>query len=441
MEGVRLHFNLDWQWGFFLRDSGFVQQGASTRTVFRVACLVRSFRYAPLSHKPFNAPACRLSTTLYEKNNMDMSLIRDSEINMHQLINTDKECMFYYDETNNIRKLLLTPNGLNVPQTDNFVLAGIMTCGKNIELTQLELNSILRLSSSEVDIKFKQVAKGRLDRVLKSRNLGSFFQWVLDNDIYIHYSDMNILYWSLTDIIDSVIEGCTNNVYIQENQALKSILYDIVKSNELEFLAKLRQYDYPNIKKENINEFSNWLLSFVKYHGKNLPRNQEIFITSFFNNIVGMEELLFLMGGEDHVLIDNFMVNYIRNVYMFNKSIHIFDEEHQIQKLMEGFSMSFNGAVINNYQFKESTLNPEIQLADIITGFFGKYFSFIKNTNIKQLMNFKSQLNSVQKNNLKLLKELIDKSDCFSKALFHRVASQGEIMKNNLFLHEKTYNK
>ena len=52
MEGVRLHFNLDWQWGFFLRDSGFVQQGTSTQagksmldTIWRISATEFDVKY------------------------------------------------------------------------------------------------------------------------------------------------------------------------------------------------------------------------------------------------------------------------------------------------------------------------------------------------------------------------------------------------------------
>ena len=56
---------------------------------------------------------------------IDVNDIRDREIALHDLSSADAAYTIYHDETNNIRKFLLTDDGTNVAEHKNFVLGGI----------------------------------------------------------------------------------------------------------------------------------------------------------------------------------------------------------------------------------------------------------------------------------------------------------------------------
>ena len=58
--------------------------------------------------------------------------LRSAEIAMHGLRNVDEEYSFYYDETNNIRKLHIRDGNLNVVDLKDFVLGGVAHKGKII---------------------------------------------------------------------------------------------------------------------------------------------------------------------------------------------------------------------------------------------------------------------------------------------------------------------
>ena len=64
-----------------------------------------------------------------DKIKFDISENRDLEIQMHNFRNIDTEYIFYYDETNNIRKFWLKNEDIfNIPienLSKNFVLGGI----------------------------------------------------------------------------------------------------------------------------------------------------------------------------------------------------------------------------------------------------------------------------------------------------------------------------
>jgi hypothetical protein len=60
---------------------------------------------------------------------IDVNKIRDVIIATHDLPNVDKAYTFYYDETNNVRKLHLTPDGMNIRKPECFVLGWIVHQG------------------------------------------------------------------------------------------------------------------------------------------------------------------------------------------------------------------------------------------------------------------------------------------------------------------------
>lgn len=93
---------------------------------------------------------------------IDVNEIRDPAILMHGLANADEVYTIYYDETNNIRRLLVTPNGLNVPEPKCFVLGRIAHKGLTRDLNYKALRSALKLQKSTNDLKLTHLGKGGL---------------------------------------------------------------------------------------------------------------------------------------------------------------------------------------------------------------------------------------------------------------------------------------
>ena len=56
---------------------------------------------------------------------MDIDDLRRLDIRLHGLHRADTPYTLYYDETNNIRRLHVTADGLNVGEPGCFVLAGV----------------------------------------------------------------------------------------------------------------------------------------------------------------------------------------------------------------------------------------------------------------------------------------------------------------------------
>lgn len=111
--------------------------------------------------------------------------------------------IFYYDETNNIKTFYVKENDFNYTFTANFVLGGLLHQGAVSDVQPL-IDSF-KLQKTAKEVKFKHIAFGDFLDCLKSQKLNLFFRFLKDNDLYVHYSSLNILYWSVVDIVDSAI--------------------------------------------------------------------------------------------------------------------------------------------------------------------------------------------------------------------------------------------
>ena len=107
---------------------------------------------------------------------------------------------FYYDETNNIKKFYVRENDFNYTFTANFVLGGLVHKGQAPNV--LPLIDSFKQQRSAKEVKFKHIANGDFLDCLKSEKLKLFLQFVKESNLYVHYSSLNILYWSIVVFIN-----------------------------------------------------------------------------------------------------------------------------------------------------------------------------------------------------------------------------------------------
>lgn len=176
----------------------------------------------------------------------------------------DSSFTFYYDETNNIRKFYVRANGFNHSFNSNFVLGGLVYSGRKPDIKPL-FNK-LNLQSNISEIKLKHIAKGELPDCLKSEKLNIFLKYLLDSDLYVHYSSLNLLYWSIVDIVDSTLENSevARQLELGFSNRLKNDLYKLAKLEISSVTELFYNFGYPNIKRESISEFVEELISIFK---------------------------------------------------------------------------------------------------------------------------------------------------------------------------------
>ena len=135
---------------------------------------------------------------------------RKSEIELHQLEGMDNPYIFYYDESNNHRKINLNINKENFLNilNKNFALGGIVKKQKlSLKIKVNKLVQSLNFQPNQKEIKSKNFFNSKNKDFLQcmnSKRLELLLEWLDKNELYIHYIVENNLYWGIIDIIESL---------------------------------------------------------------------------------------------------------------------------------------------------------------------------------------------------------------------------------------------
>jgi hypothetical protein len=361
---------------------------------------------------------------MQEKIDFEVSEIREATKAMDVNIDIDSEFTFFYDESNNIRKFHVKEDDFNSPFEGSFILGGLVVKGCIPDIDPLFES--LKLQSSIKEVKLKHIAKGDFLECLKSPKLEKILSYLLQEKFYIHFSSINLLYWSIVDIIESVIvemNGEKQYFFILSERLLKDILYDLIRDNIPSFIKIFYKYSYPNIQREHVESFLNEIIDESKKY------NNDPLLQKLLNQASTLKELPFIMDEEDHILIESFFDFYFRPLYLFINSNHIFDNEIQISNKLSEFQLLNNGVKIDNYTFEDSVTNRYIQISDVLMGLFGKMFIFINQTTHEDIKKELIGLNNQQSKNLNLLNKLIDQSNSINTGFFHSIDAKRELEK------------
>lgn len=225
---------------------------------------------------------------------------------------------FYYDETNNIRKFYLDKNKDSyINSEDNpFILGGIAIEESLLETEQFkrslqELFKRWGIQATQKEVKFKHIAKGDFPTILKSKKVNYLFDFLNDQDIFIHMHLLDVVHWSLIDIIESTtaFNVCKKFLCIDEHifDEVKSLLTEIARTFKGDFFRELFELGYPDVtnkKDEFIFLLKNYLYRYSKsIEYKNSPINPlllkilwEIFL-EFEKDDKSNDNFCFLEGG------------------------------------------------------------------------------------------------------------------------------------------------
>lgn len=366
---------------------------------------------------------------------IDVDKIRDPQIQMFGLTGADAVYTFYHDETNNIRKLHIDEHGLNVPELKTFVLGGIVHKGAPRPLDLSSLRQAMRIQPSANEIKLKHVAKGEFLDILKSSRLTTFLQWIADNDLMLHYHELDPLYWSVVDIIDSILPELGNPMLIQYHALLKSDLTAIVM-HELPFVVDLfRRYYYPDLAPGNRKPFLNELIDLVERNAGILHEEMNVMmLKGVLQAGRELDELAFIEGFTAHKLIEEFSSFYRNRIAVFNNATHIMDIEPSIRDAFQEIPLTSAGKPVTSYRFADSETEAGIQLSDIAVGMLGKMHTYLSQTSPEDVEQDRSALSGTSLKNMELLRDLIDTSNATNQAFLHHVASLHDINKLGRFL-------
>lgn len=352
--------------------------------------------------------------------NFDISDVRRMTKILAPTADFDSSFTFYYDETNNIRKFYVRENDFNFSFNSNFVLGGLVYEGTRPDIKPLF--DRLNLQKNIAEVKLRHIAKGEFLDCLKSEKLNIFLRYLLDNDLHIHYSSLNILYWSIVDIVDSAIANSEVAMQLGLNFSnhLKNDLYKLSKLEIESVIELFYNFDYPNLKKESILGFIEELTSiFDEYIDTQEFHFGLESLRQILKEAKKRDSLPFIMDEKNYILIENFSQFYLRPIYLFKNSNHIFDNEVAISEILSSYKIIDDSKEIKNYSFVDSESDLFIQASDVFVGLMGKFASYINISLREKIISDFDSLSEKQLSNIDVLINLIDKSHSKNVAFLH----------------------
>lgn len=317
----------------------------------------------------------------------------------------------YSDESNNCVKFRFKDidGNTNVKWYNDFVLSGIAFEGNTTPIDIDELFDKFKLQKNNNDAKLKHIATfngedgNRFADILKSNKVTILLETLLQCDhIYMHWATENLLYFSLVDIVDSVLEV----PFILDE--VKNVLYNYATKDRNFLLSFLAQYDYPNIKEDKIKDFCEHFICWLdSLEAQNIEDDFSLeLLRQGMKSSRRTNNLLFLQDNTDKLLIKNFVPIYAMRVATFpNSNIH-FDQCAIVEDNIERYVRTYCSSKIANYDFVKSTSSKWIQLSDMVSGIHGALMAYLNVHDITSISKELSCFSETQKKNLEMFMKL-----------------------------------
>ncbi len=365
---------------------------------------------------------------------IDVNHMRDREIAFHKLANADAAYTIYYDETNNIRRLHVRSDGLNVRRPQCFVLGGVAHQGAPRDLALDELRGALRMQKNATEIKLKHIGSGGFLDLLNTPRLEAFLDWVVGQGLFIHYSVLDPLYWSIVDVVDSMLTEYGEPRLFALSMNLKNDLYTVLRHDYDETVDLFRRFTYPDVGRKRRTAFVAELLELLDKRHELLVRFNYMMLKGVLEIAERIESLPYLEDEEPNVLIDSFAPFYMQRICLFKNSELIFDVEDVVKQQLAGTRFLDGDRELKHFRFAISHDETGIQVADVVTGLLGKFFSFVCATDASKLAAARRSLSAQQKRTLGILSGLLDRSIAENKAFVHFVLGLEDQEKAGFFL-------
>ena len=338
----------------------------------------------------------------------------------------------YCDESSNAMKFRFKDETgkLNVDWRNDFVLAGIAYEGDAPPFDIDELFASFKLQKTVTDAKLGNIAKyngddvNRFVDILKSKKVNLFLNTLWNSNTYIHWSTQSLLYFALVDIVDSVMD-----IPYMLNE-IKNVLYKYVRLDLDYFLEFLAIYSYPNIKKEKVKDFCAEFISWIDSI-EPISHKDEFCLEILRQGTKSSKKsgnLLYLTESRDNLLIENFVPIYASRLGEFPSSTIHFDKCGIAEENIDCLANAFCDIKKPAYDFLVSTENRWIQICDFVSGMIAALLAFVNENGIGEINAALEMFDETQKNNLKLLTQLIRKSSTKNKYFDHMSCNyeQGE---------------
>jgi len=347
-----------------------------------------------------------------EEKNIDPLVLMQQELCDIWGINNQRKYVFYYDESNNCRKFWVddSKQQFNTDYTADFVLAGLVKKEEDIVDVSLEtFRKPLKLQGNVEEIKFNKLyAKCDFLQCVKEKRLFETLSWIDKSPFYIHYTNVNNLFYTLVEIFDSIVKPDEISKFGYDYFKMKSVFYYMFKGKADDLQILMFKYKYPNIQREKIEAFCNELLFLLG--SRREMKEEEKFLAGMLARASKSDELVFLHDNDDYIMQGNYAEFYADPIRKYQKSTHIFDEETAVQDIVKK-QIALGENMAENFKFVKSETDIFVQLSDVVAGVLGKLFKYINSTSVNQRRKDIESLSKIQVDNIILIDKLRMEAD------------------------------
>lgn len=325
----------------------------------------------------------------------------------------EKKEILYYDETGNVKHLIVKNESLNAAFDTVFVLGGIQA---EDEIPIESLKSRLGKQPT-TELKAKNDLKGDFIAILRKDNFRQILELIQEKKWHIHFSAAQILYYAFVDIVDS-IEGTEKCPW-----GFKAELYQVLKKDCEKTVEYFKKYKYPNIKDSEKEEFLEGIISMIDEQINELALKHVInpllmLLKQLICRAKRQKELTFIQDEEPGIWVESFIQFYRQEIIKFHRKDLIFDEEKQVQGRLEEEKLEINGELLTNYSFIDSKKNAMIQVSDYVVSIIKKYIMFLDRTELEIEQDIKN-FDDIQKRNYVLLNSVLKDSLDYNLSYFN----------------------
>lgn len=360
---------------------------------------------------------------------------------LNHIKSANESLLFFYDESNNIRKYHNKNGRFNASEYQNFSLGGIVL-RDSFENTEFDdLIEILKFGGndnfSEFKLKHFLVKKGKnFIEKINSQKLNTLLEYLyLKQGVFIHFQILNFFYYGIVDIVDTLFERelvSTKN----DLDSLKNFLYTKMIVDYNYWSQKFWEYDYPNVSNEQMAKFLDDLISyFVKTRTSTTwerrLKDRFISLCSQRKRMLRDSKHILLSGNNPNSLVNSLSEVYQDRIFVYNRSYHIFDEEYSISERWKEIGF-FEWGINKKFEFRKSETDVRIQISDVLAGIIAKLFDFL--SQISDITELEHLLREIpdNSNSYKVLLQLflfISKSDSFDGFFIKYIAPKSDIEK------------
>lgn len=369
----------------------------------------------------------------------DCIKIASSQLN--HIKSANESLLFFYDESNNIRKYHNKDGRFNASEYRNFSLGGIVL-RDSFEITEFDdLIEMLKFGGndnfSEFKLKHFLVKKGNnFIEKINSQKLNTLLEYLyLKQDVFIHFQILNFFYYGIVDIVDTLFEsklGFTKD----DLDSLKTYIYTKMIVDYNYWSQKFWEYDYPNVSNEQMPKFLDDLISYFVKTRTSTTRERRlkdrfISLCSQRKRMLRDSKHILLSGNNPNSIVNSLSEVYQEKIFVYNRSYHIFDEEYSISERWKEIGF-YEWGVNKKFEFRKSETDVRIQISDVLAGIIAKLFDFL--SQISDIAELERLLREIpnNSNSYKVFQHLflvISKSDSFDGFFIKYIAPKSDIEK------------